>query len=599
MSYSAQSKSIHEFMLDIHNYFLPAIQREFVWSSEKTEELFDSLLRGYPIGTLLFWDVREPAIHDFQFYDLIRKYDVRNAHNVRADLSIRQQCMGILDGQQRVTSLYLGLTGSYTEKIPRLWWNNPDAYPEKKLYINLLHRPKPDDEEHRFQIKFLPETKARPSDEAYWFRIGDILMYKTRDQMRDFRRSMPHRDNETFENNLDALWTAVFENQGINYFVETSQDLDRVLRIFVRLNRGGTPLSYSDLLLSLATATWKSHDAREQVYELVEYLNHKCGPEFDFSKDFVLKALLVFSNKDVRFRTDNVNRKSQLEDIWDRAQAALKITVKLMGRFGFDRQTLSAPNAIIPIAYYVYRRKLDEGFLTQKGHEDDREGIRLWLLKMLLGRVFGGQSDRVLSSIRGVIQAATGQPSGKIRFPAHEIEDHLRATQSFSFTHEAIKTIVSETTSRQPLAFATLALLFPYLNYQHSRFDIDHMHPHAAFSKNGLEKQGLSGDDSIFALGHWDYLPNLQLLPKPVNEAKGDKPLADWLKGSQGRLYRELSLIPDVDLSLRNYGAFYEARQERLIQALTEKVGFVDKPEVVEEEAIPLDALVTGEPAGI
>jgi uncharacterized protein with ParB-like and HNH nuclease domain len=136
MSYSTQSKSVSSLIDEIesNNYFLPAIQREFVWPSGKIESLFDSLLRDYPVGTLLLWDVGKEAVDEFQFYELIRNFDVRERHNTKANLNYRERCIGILDGQQRITSLYIGLLGSYKEKLPRKHKKTFGAYPEKKLY---------------------------------------------------------------------------------------------------------------------------------------------------------------------------------------------------------------------------------------------------------------------------------------------------------------------------------------------------------------------------------------------------------------------------------------------------------------------------------
>jgi uncharacterized protein with ParB-like and HNH nuclease domain len=109
MSYSTQSKSVSSLIDEIesNNYYLPAIQREFVWPSGEIESLFDSLLRDYPVGTLLLWDVGKEAVHEFQFYELMRNFDVRKRHNTKANLKNRERCIGILDGQQRITSLYI------------------------------------------------------------------------------------------------------------------------------------------------------------------------------------------------------------------------------------------------------------------------------------------------------------------------------------------------------------------------------------------------------------------------------------------------------------------------------------------------------------
>ena len=591
MSYTAQSATIAELMHDIGagKYYLPAIQREFVWPAGKIEGLFDSLMRGYPIGILLLWQVRKPAIHDFQFYELLRDFDVRKTHNIKANLSLRDECFGILDGQQRVTSLFIGLLGSYTEKLPRLWWDNPDAFPRKRLYINLLYQPASADEQQRFQIKFLTERQANHTEQAYWFLIGDILKYSDKDALRTFRRATLHRDNDVFEDTLDRLWAVVFEQRNVAYFSETGQNLDEVLEIFVRLNAGGTPLSYSDLLLSLATATWKTHDAREEVYALVDSLNKQCG-SFDFSKDFVLKTALVLSDGDVRFKAVNIRKKEGLENIWEGVERYLKLTALLLRDLGFTWQTLTATNAAIPIAYYLHRRGLDDGYRTYQKYATDRERIRNWLLKMLLGRVFGGQSDRRLTDIRRIIQGVDLDAG----FPSDAIEDSLRAEGGLVFTPERISTFVTETSYGSPSAFLTLALLVPGLNIHHTAFHIDHLHPSSRFTGPQLVAAGMSTEDAEFALQHYNDLPNLSLLPGSENLIKSDQALADWLAQQSNPAYtRSVALLPDCDLSLTNFREFYEARTHLLIASLARSLGVVESTAMVDAEPIG-EALVTG-----
>jgi uncharacterized protein with ParB-like and HNH nuclease domain len=604
MGYSAQSLTIFELINDIESYYLPAIQREFVWSSEKIERLFDSLLRGYPIGTMLRWDVRTPAIHEFQFYELIRDYDVRNPHNIKANLAAREQCNGVLDGQQRITSLVIGLTGSYTEKLPRLWWNNPDAFPRKRLYINLLFKSEGDSEQ-RYQIKFLRSSQARTTEKAYWLPVGDILKYKTRDDLRNFYRSTPHRDDDGFVDTLDTLWNAIFVEKNVTFFAENRQELDEVLEIFVRLNTGGTPLSYSDLLLSLATATWHTHDAREEVTELVEQLNKGYGGSgFLFSKDFVLKAILVLSGSDVRFRAVNIRKKEGLEQIWDDVKACLKTVVRLLHTFGLDAQTLTAQNAVLPIAYYLYVRRIaEDGFISQRAYKEDRETIRGWLLKVLLGRVFGGQSDATLTGIRDVIRRAV-QEEEQTRFPAAAILQYLNVRRGFTFSDEQIVSVVSETRYGDPYAFATLALLRPELNYQQSQFHIDHLYPASLFRRQTLTAAGLAPEDVQFALDHYNDLANLHLLVGSDNVAKQDQPLGEWLAGrGDAAFLRQMSLIPEgADLSLRGFRAFHEARRQRLISELRAQLmpagiaGGAELPEIASAPAEESqESLVTGE----
>lgn len=108
--------TIKEVIENIHRkkYILPAIQREFVWSTDQVERLFDSLMQGYPVGSFLFWYVNKEKSKTFQFYEFIREYyEKHNRHNPIADISGEEDIIAILDGQQRLMSMYIGLRGSY------------------------------------------------------------------------------------------------------------------------------------------------------------------------------------------------------------------------------------------------------------------------------------------------------------------------------------------------------------------------------------------------------------------------------------------------------------------------------------------------------
>ena len=88
---------------------------------------------------------------------------------------------------------------------------------------------------------------------------------------------------------LDRLHKVVHTDQVIAYYKEEDQDLDKVLDIFIRTNSGGTTLSYSDMLMSMATAQWEKLDAREAIHGTVDEIN-QIGDGFGFSQDFLLKA---------------------------------------------------------------------------------------------------------------------------------------------------------------------------------------------------------------------------------------------------------------------------------------------------------------------
>lgn len=158
----------------------------------------------------------------------------------------------------------------------------------------------------------------------------------------------------------------------ISYYEERSQQLDKVLSIFIRMNSGGTVLSYSDLLLSIAVAQW-SGDARTEIHTLVDELN-ATGEGFNFSKDLVLKAGLMLAEiGNVGFKVENFVRENMeiLEKRWPDIKRSLAVTVRLLASFGFNEKTLRADSAVLPIAYYVCRRNLDFDYVTKGQYASD------------------------------------------------------------------------------------------------------------------------------------------------------------------------------------------------------------------------------------
>lgn len=104
--------------IDSKKYLLPSIQREFVWSTGQIEKLFDSLMRDYPINAFLFWKVPREKVSEFKFYEFLRDYHQKdNKHNPKANTNGTEDIIAILDGQQRMTSLYIALKGTYAYKM--------------------------------------------------------------------------------------------------------------------------------------------------------------------------------------------------------------------------------------------------------------------------------------------------------------------------------------------------------------------------------------------------------------------------------------------------------------------------------------------------
>jgi hypothetical protein len=395
--------------IQANQYVLPAIQREFVWSAEQIEKLFDSLLKGYPIGSFLFWRVQPERLGEFQLYRFMDRYHERDYRHIEPiEVIGDHEIIAVLDGQQRLTALNIGLRGWYAYKLRHYRWANDRAFPKRRLYLNLLAPAPPDDMEFAYEFKMLRDKDVKAADGSkFWFPVGKIREFRKVAEV--FRYCVENKLTEggsTFPSDtLIELWYIIKERPLINYFLEEEQDLDKVLNVFIRVNSGGTQLSYSDMLLSIATAQWQEKDARQEIYGLVDQLNRE-GEGFSFNKDFVLKASLVLLDiPTIRFHVKNFNRDNMLriESQWDEISKALYRTAHLLASWGYNRQTLVSNNAVIPLAYYLYRKGSPSNFGTASRFKADRDKMRHWLRIALLKRTFSGQSDNVLRAIRRVI----------------------------------------------------------------------------------------------------------------------------------------------------------------------------------------------------
>ncbi len=591
--------TIAEAVEGIHSkkYLLPAIQREFVWNAKQIEQLFDSILRGYPIGSFLYWQVAPERQGDYQFYEFVRDYHEKSSrHNPKADLHGVQGLTAILDGQQRLTSLYIGLRGSYAFRTKGGWWSNDGAFPVRRLYLDLLA---PDEDwDGGYNFKFLT-TDERNKQLARWFRVGDVLDFEGHKDVNRYLNSRPELAGVTFASDtLFDFYEAIRVKSVMNYYLEKGQDLDKVLNIFIRVNSGGTQLSYSDLLLSVATAQWKNRDAREEITGLVDELN-EIGRGFRFDRDFVLKACLVLTDlQSVVFKVTNFTHENMatIETAWPAIEDNLKNAVSLVASFGFDGATLTSSNSVIPVAYYLMKRGHQQRYVKSGDTAADRAVVRRWLMSALLKGTFGDQADTVLSTIRGAIAETTGG------FPADEINSRLvRINKSVRFQPEEIDALL-DAKYGQRQAFPVLALLYPGVDYG-NLFHQDHIHPRSRFTAKRLQAQGIDEAEAAWMIARVNDIPNLQMIEGVPNLEKSDKRFDEWFTSryqseDDRDQYLERQYIPTgFDLSLQGFRDFYVARRDLMREALARGLMLASMaPNVEHEEAVPAAVVAVAAP---
>ena len=568
--------------IDAKKYLLPSIQREFVWSTKQIEKLFDSIMMDYPINSFLFWKVPKDKANEFKFYEFLRNYHQRDGrHNPKADTNGSDDIIAILDGQQRMTSLYIGLKGTYAYKLSYKRWDNPQAYPKRKLYLNLLTENEETDSTYKFL--FLTDSEVEEANSIvddngqavdFWFPVGEILNFKQEYEVNTYlikNKLTSHSDanKAMFANEaLFKLFTAIHRKETISYYLEESTELDKVLNIFIRVNSGGTPLSYSDLLLSFATAQWQDKDARESINEIVDELN-EVGRGFNLTKDMVLKTCLVLGNfPDIAYKVDNFNATNMLviEQKWDDITASLRLAVELIASFGFSRENVQSNSALIPIAYYIQTIGNAANFVDSAAYEEDRKKIKKWFIASQLLHAFSSAPDGLLKPLREIILK---NPGG---FPYQQIVDKFKGTnRDISFSDDSINNLLYTKYGSGDILLV-MSILYPWADLK-NHFHIDHMFPKSLFTRKRIQKLGVPEEQVDFYMDNVNYIGNLQLLEELPNKEKNNTEFKTWLEqhyadANKLKTYKEKHFIPDVGVEFTNFEEFFMEREKMLVDAL-------------------------------
>ena len=570
--------TIYEAIQHIENkdYLLPAFQREFVWTTEQIEGLFDSLMQGYPISSMLFWKVKGSTVTDFNFYGFLSSYiEEHKIHNEKQ--SISRDFSAILDGQQRLTALYLGLCGSYAyhEKYHSRD-NNPNSFPERKLYLCITKTNDDEKADRKYLFHFEKSSVTKDQDlytdhdGNFWFRVGKIL---------DLHLGLDNYDLDDFcdekeiskdsKKILRTLEKAIFTDFNINYYEEDDQNPDKAVNIFTRINSGGTYLSFSNIMFSLMVANWNA-DARTEINNLIGRIKDK---GFSVTKDFIMKAFLFLHHKTIKSSIGSFSKRfcELLENNWTDIRDSFDSLFDLLRSFGLNSSTLTSNNATLPVLYYIYHRKIYKNFVSSTAHENDRKTIKKWLFSVLLRQAFGSQSDAVLTSARNAFTEDVENESilnSIVDFPAAQISEKIK--RHLNTVDDDFVDKLLGTQKDNSYCFTILAMLYPNLDYKNNNFHKDHLHPDDRYNELSDELK------DKYPYQMYNSIVNLQMLDANENESKGKMLLKDWVdnelkKTKNRKQFFEAHIIPDdIDLAQENFDEFYTERKKMLAEKLKE-----------------------------
>lgn len=554
-----QSISIQDAMSKIANneILLPAIQREFVWKRDAIELMFDSILRDYPINTMMFWRINNIKHQPLDFYSFLtpnfKSATTKNQTFNKLAAGTGEKLI-VIDGQQRLTSLYIGLYGSFaTQK------GNPQS-----LYIRI--DAKSTNSDRYYDIKFLTGNKVKSLVSAgqTWFKMPELQ------STTNIFLKYPSLVQNVFAMDLLRKLDSLLSCQDyLNYYDITGYNsIDDALEVFTRTNNTGTRLSKGDLLLSVLTTRWankKNDNARDYVSGIIRDVE-AIGYKID--RDWVIKCALVVFGNNIQTTVANFSSSNVANALYTNRKNFKKSILEAftLARNGFEilEKGLTTKLAVIPIVYFIYKNriwhnvnkaKLGQSFATKKS-SDYRNDIRKWLWRAIVQNLFEASTDEILKKVKSIIDK-----SGKKNyFPYSEIE--IEYPQMANIDYKALLD------TPKAYAFPILNIIYSGTKYlqQNLVYDVDHMHPECQF-KTGLNSiQFTTKNDELLAKdgGTYNCVRNLQLLERSSNRSKNKMPLKKWIAAANnpGQL-RTMHFIPNT-FSIEDFKTFIDERSKLL-----------------------------------
>jgi len=551
-----KKETIRKFVSLINNeeeqggLWLPNIQRYFIWKEEQIERLFDSIMREYPIGNLLVWKTKEPIkIRKFidNYKEGLKLIDFYVPKNEKIKLIV-------LDGQQRLQSLFIALRGGYNGR---------------ELYFNVLSGEENEEEDIRFEFKFVEPSKVDIS--RGWVKVKDIV-YDSREydeiaesivekiEKKRHVISLSDKEKRLIRKNVLKLIKEFRDKENIAYTELDSVDnpeaykLNDVVEIFIRANAGGTPLSKSDLMFSLLTAEWE--EIEEDLTNFLEELN---GGAFAFSRDFVLKTSLILigagAKYDVmKFRKEENLRK--LQDNWEEIKKSIKEIKDFLCKYTFIRDDKALPSylALIPLIYLNYK-------YPEKWKNSDKEILAKWLTRVLLTGAFSGSSDTLLDALVRKINEREDFDTNIIN------TEIMNRGRTISISKDSLL----DTYYGEKKLYLIFALWYQDVNfkpaYEGNLPWVDHIFPQSKLKE--IKEINPETGRKVMKYKWWDrdQIANLMLLSAEENrDEKKDKTPEEWLRDKDDE-YFEIHLLPkNKDLwKIENFEKFVKEREKLIV----------------------------------
>ncbi len=489
--------------------FLPHIQRPFVWDEDQMSKLFDSLMRNYPIQTLLFWRTKD-EIKARKFMDVIDwDADLSNFYDPHKSAPDTEKIF-VLDGQQRIQTLFALFKGGITSQ---------DNSQRLDAYVDISRGEDVVNEDLVYPVSFSANSLELPN-----YRIANLLSKDEQKNAEELAESLnEHLDKSLGETsdeqrarqkrirrNFSQIVSLLREEK---YFwvqeldgVANEYSYKKVLNIFVRVNSGGTKLDASDLMFAVMKEGWA--DIEEKIENTTERLN---GTNLQFDKTFTLKCLLIAHGRGAEANPEKFNGatgKALLKEVeanWDKAEAAFMELRDFMTQDLklFADKVIRTYNSFIPLFDYLFH--------NPKPDEQSRAYMRAYHYKAQLFGWYSKSTDTLINALHSIV--------GKTRsegFPLQEIKEYIHKSRN-----SAVE-LQSSHMRENRLRFIILNLLYvekmgtaPFdVKYKGNDPHVDHIYPqHALRTELGFSGTEINHIGNFRFIGAMDNLRKRAELP--------------------------------------------------------------------------------------
>ena len=321
---------ISDLISDIRNQdlVLPEFQREYVWTQEQAKQLLVSLFRGYPTGSLLFWKTTNPP----ELKNLVIPQDKLGSTSI------------ILDGQQRLTTLYLFIEGN----IPPYYQPKDIKTDPRELYFDL--------DSGEFQYYQVNRMKNNPT----WVRVTDCLSSPTPVKVFEIVQKKAATEKATdeqfqlaqlYNDNLTKLHNILDRDYPVQ-IVPPQADIDAAIDVFDRVNSLGTKLTDAELALTHITGKWSK--ARQQMKKKITELEDK---GFAFDLTFMVRCLVGVVHGRALFEIIHRTDAEKILEGWQELTRILDYLITILPGHAYIHSTddLNTTNVLVPVVVYLAR----------------------------------------------------------------------------------------------------------------------------------------------------------------------------------------------------------------------------------------------------